>query len=64
LDANDDLNDPASIFSGRFFSAFVGFRKTLKPRGGNNAAAAENAMRRKDGADGLRVHDLISRVEL
>ena len=62
LEAEDDLNDPASIFSGRFFKAFVGFRKTEKPKGG--MASTENTMRRKDPADGLRVHELLAREEL
>jgi len=62
LDADDDLNDPASIFAGRVFRAFVGFRKTEKPRGG--VGNIDNARRRKDGADGLRVHELIAREEL
>jgi len=64
LDVDDDVNDPNSIFLGRIFLAFVGYRKTEKARGGNNAAAAEYAMTRKDAADGLRIHDLLSRVEL
>src|SRR5262245_764458 len=34
LDAEDDLNNPASIFVGKIFRASVGFRKTDKPRGG------------------------------
>lgn len=62
LDADDDLNDPTSIFAGRFFKAFVGFRKTEKPKGGT--PSMENAGRRKDGQDGLRVHDLLEREEL
>ena len=62
LEAEDDLNDPASIFSGVIFSAFVGFRMTDKPRGGTSNP--DNALRKKDGADGLRVHELRSREEL
>jgi hypothetical protein len=60
LDVDDDLNDAASIFVGRIFRAFVGFRKTDKPRGGKPA----DPLSRKDSADGLRVHDLLARVEL
>jgi hypothetical protein len=30
-DTSDNLNDPGAIFSGRFFRAFVGFRKTDRP---------------------------------
>jgi hypothetical protein len=62
LDVDDDLNDPASIFSGRIFKAYVGYRKTDKPRGGSRNA--ENMLRRKDPTDGLRVHDLLAREEL
>lgn len=58
----DNLDDPASIFSGALFSAYVGFRKTAKPRGGT--ATAQNALNRKDDDDGLRVHDLLARVEM
>src|SRR5262245_12744684 len=36
-EAEDDLNDPDSIFRGHIFKAFVGFRKTDKPRGGTSA---------------------------
>jgi hypothetical protein len=57
-----DLNDPAAIFSGRFFKAFVGFRKTEKARGG--MAHEDNALLRKDESDGLRVHELLAREEL
>lgn len=53
LDAEDDLNNPASIFSGCIFKAFAGFRKTDKPRGGKHAEG--NEFRRKDSSDGLRV---------
>jgi len=63
LEPEDDLNDPASIFSGVIFSAFVGFRKTDKPRGGKNTDP-ENQMRKKDHDDGLRVHELLTRAEL
>jgi hypothetical protein len=62
LDASDNPDDPASIFSGLIFRAFVGFRKTEKARGGK--ATPENAEHRKDSADGLRVHDLLAREEL
>jgi hypothetical protein len=51
----DNLDNPASIFVGKIFSAFVGFRKTEKPKGGKPA----DPMRRKDAADGLRVHELL-----
>src|SRR5215831_6701096 len=59
LSVEDNLDNPASIFVGRIFSAFVGFRHTDKPRGGKYAEG--NAHRRKDAADGLRVHELLRR---
>jgi hypothetical protein len=62
LNASDNPDDPASIFSGRIFQAFVGFRKSEKARGGKHNP--EYAMRRKDGSDGLRVHELLTREEL
>jgi hypothetical protein len=62
LDAGDNPDDPASIFSGRFFKASVGFRKTSKPHGGT--PDTENTQRRKDHRDGLRVHELLSAEEL
>jgi hypothetical protein len=61
LDATDNPDDPASIFSGRIFRAVVGFRKTDKPRGGTPRQG--NHLQRKDGADGLRVHELLRREE-
>ncbi len=63
LAAEDDLNDPASIFSSASaYRASVGFRKTDKARGG--IVNAENAKNRKDEKDGLRVHELLSREDL
>jgi hypothetical protein len=62
IDAQDDLNNPASIFVGLIFLAFVGFRKTEKPKGGKMDPGME--LKRKDRFDGLRVHDLLSREEL
>jgi hypothetical protein len=58
----DDLTNPSSIFLGQFFRAFVGFRKTAKPRGG--VYSEDNAYKRKDSSDGLRVHELLRREEL
>jgi hypothetical protein len=43
LDVEDDVNDPASIFSGRIFWAFVGFRKSNKARGGNWSPTRERS---------------------
>ena len=62
LDATDNPDDPASIFSGRVFQAFVGFRKTSKPKGG--LVCNGNDLQRKDSSDGLRVHELLRREEL
>jgi len=61
-EAEDDLNGPNSIFQGRIFKAFAGFRKTDKPRGGTSAP--DNAMHKKDSSDGLRVHELLALEEL
>jgi hypothetical protein len=60
LDVDDNLDNPASIFVGKIFRAFVGFRKTEKPKGGKPA----DPLTRKDAADGLRVHELLTREEL
>jgi hypothetical protein len=62
LDTSDDLDNPASIFSGQIFKARIGFRLTDKPKGGKSRP--ENAERRKDERDGLRVHELLAREEL
>jgi hypothetical protein len=62
LDARDDPDNPSSIFSGGTFRALVGFRKTDKPRGGK--PIADGGLHRKDSLDGLRVHELLARVEL
>src|SRR5262249_9615716 len=62
LEAEDDLNNPASIFCGRLFKAFVGFRYTDRPRGGTSHP--DNALRKKDESDGLRVHELRGVIEL
>jgi len=62
LEAEDDLNNPASIFCGRFFRAFVGFRYTDRPRGGTSHP--DNPLRKKDDSDGLRVHELRGVIEL
>src|SRR5262249_11306326 len=62
LDVGDSNDDPASIFVGQIFRAFVGFRKTDKPKGGKTTEG--NHLRRKDASDGLRVHELLARDEL
>jgi hypothetical protein len=60
LEPEDNIDNPASIFSGKIFRAFVGYRKTEKPKGGKPA----DPLKRKDAADGLRVHELLEREEL
>ena len=62
LEEADDLNDPASIFAGKKFIVFVGYRKTEKPMGGR--ASDEFALRKKDANDKLRVHEIRSLVKL
>jgi hypothetical protein len=59
---DDPVNDPAEIFTGKKFLVFVGYRKTEKPKGG--MASEDNALRRKDDKDYLRVHEIISLVDL
>jgi hypothetical protein len=60
IEPGDDLS-PGAIFPGRVFRVAVGYRMTEKPGG---AANHENAQRRKDAKDFLRVHALIAEVEL
>jgi hypothetical protein len=62
LDVDDDLNNPAAIFSGAIFSVYAGFRKTERQRGG--AFSDKNALVKKDDADYLRVHEIRGQVEL
>jgi hypothetical protein len=62
LDCSDDLNNPAAVFSELIFSVHVGFRKTEKHRGG--LPSDDNALRKKDDGDFLRVHEILSREEL
>jgi hypothetical protein len=61
LESDDPVNDPSQIFSGRFFLVQVGFRKTEHPKGGRSSD--ERAQLRKDDADYLRVHDILSRED-
>jgi hypothetical protein len=58
----DENLEPNDIFRGRVFLAFVGWRKTDKPRGGQSHDG--NELRCKDDKDFPRVHELIERVEL
>jgi len=62
IEAEDDLNDPASFFSGRIFRAFIGFRKSEKRGGGG--VKPEYVWTWKDSDDGLRVHELLTREDL
>ena len=62
LRADDDLNNPGAIFSGRIFRVTVGYRKTLNPKGG--PYSDKNALVQKDERDHLRVHELLEVVEL
>ena len=62
LQANDDLNNPGAIFNGQIFKVSVGYRKTLKPKGG--PYSDKNALVQKDEKDRLRVHELLERTEL
>jgi hypothetical protein len=58
----DESLEPNDVFKGKVFLAFVGWRKTDKPRGGQ--FSEENALRRKDDRDFLRVHDLLEIISL
>ena len=58
----DESLEPNDIFRGKIFLAFVGWRKTDKPRGGQ--CRDGNELRRKDDKDFPRVHDLLEVVEL
>lgn len=62
LNAHDNPDNPSSIFVSKCFEAFVGFRKSDKPRGGR--CTPGNEFKRKDPSDGLRVHELLGRVGL
>lgn len=62
LQVSDDMNDPGAIFSGHVFKVIVGYRKTVKPKGG--MFSDRNALTRKDEKDHLRIHEILSRVEL
>jgi len=62
VETDDPIDDPAQIFLNQNFLLQVGYRKTEGLRGG--MASAENAQRRKDDRDFLRVHEIISREEL
>jgi len=58
----DESLEPNDVFRGKIFLAFVGWRKTDKPRGGQ--FSDQNALRRKDDRDFPRVHDLLEVVSL
>jgi hypothetical protein len=60
IESGDDLN-PAAIFKSKLFRIDVGYRMTEKIGG---TPTPENAQRRKDHEDFLRVHALIAVEEL
>jgi hypothetical protein len=62
LEVGDDVGDPARIFGAQIFLVDVGYRKTELSGGGK--ASDENALRCKDSADYLRIHEILARVEL
>jgi hypothetical protein len=62
LNVTDKLKSPASIFKGKVFRAFVGFRKSELSQGGKTSD--DYAYIRKDSGDYLRVHKLLERIEL
>jgi hypothetical protein len=58
LEPDDDLNAVNTIFAGKVFVVFIGYRKTPSAHGGK--FSDELALRRKDERDGLRVHEILS----
>lgn len=62
LQVSDNLNDAGAIFKGKIFRVSVGYRKTLRPKGGTYSD--RNTLIRKDDQDRLRVHDILALVEL
>jgi hypothetical protein len=58
----DESLEPNDVFRGKVFLAFVGWRKTDKPRGGQ--FSDQNALCRKDDRDFPRVHDLLEVMSL
>jgi hypothetical protein len=57
--SDDDPADIASIFAGKSFVVRVAYRRTEKPGGGKPA----DDQVKKDGQDGLRVHEILRRFE-
>jgi hypothetical protein len=62
LNTDDPVGEPSEIFAGQKFVVFVGYRKTEHAKGGSSSD--ERALTRKDTADFLRVHDIVSREDL
>ena len=60
IEPGDNL-DPAAIFTQKIFLVFVGYRMTEKIGG---PACRDNALRRKDAKDFLRVHEIIGLAEV
>jgi hypothetical protein len=61
LSVNDDL-DPVAVFKGKNFRVWVGWRMSVKPKGGR--FDEKLALYRKDDQDQLKVHAIIGPVEL
>jgi hypothetical protein len=59
IEPGDNL-DPGALFPGKLFAVDVGYRKTERIGG---QATGENALRRKDAKDFLRVHQITARHE-
>ena len=62
VDVTDPIGSPEKMFAGKIFLAFVGYRRSEKPRGGRYSD--DYALKRKDELDYLRVHDLLQLEEL
>lgn len=62
LGADDDLDDPASIFAGKKFLVFIGYRKSRSAGGGT--FSDDLAYEKKGKDDRPKVHEIKSLVEL
>ena len=63
LQDGDPVDDPGQFFSGRRFIVSIGYRKSELPHG-KGRQSPELALIRKDSADYLRVHEIVSREDL
>jgi hypothetical protein len=59
LEESDPVDEPRQIFFGRRFLVFVGYRKSEHPRG-RGRQSDDLAVFRKDDADYLRAHGILS----